>query len=79
MSIIQHSANHSTTDPASREIPAMSYPRRIRAAAFLAWQTLRTGQHLPTVKYMQGTRDGMDVALAMVGKSLAERAEAVAR
>lgn len=59
----------------SREIPPMSYPRRIRAAATLAWRTLRTGQYLPAVEYLQGTRDGMDVAFELVSKAFMERAE----
>lgn len=54
-------------------IPPMSYPRRIRAAASLAWQTLRTGQYLPAVHYLRGAHDGMESGIEMATQVLAER------
>lgn len=63
----------------NREIPPMSYPRRVRAAARLAWQTMRTGQHLTVEAYFNGTRDGMDTMLAQMRYRHAQRIAAQAQ
>lgn len=59
-----------------RTIPPMSYPRRIRAAARLAWRTMTTGQDLMVESYFNGTRDGMDTIQAAMSRRLAERTAA---
>ena len=63
----------------NREIPPMSYPRRVRAAARLAWKTLRTGQHLTVEAYLNGARDGMDSMRSTMHYRLAQRIAAQAQ
>lgn len=70
MKSIARTANSTT---ASRKIPPMSYPRRIRTAAHLAWKTLRTGQHLPTVAFLDGARIGMFTGAQMAMDEFAPR------
>ncbi|ACU71796.1 hypothetical protein Caci_2887 [Catenulispora acidiphila DSM 44928] len=67
------------TTSLSAAIPPMSYPLRLRAAARLAWKTLRTGQYLEEAALLNGRRSGLDAGVRITMEEIVQYVPAGAR